>query len=185
MQAILDAAAALIADEGTDSLTMQAIAEHARTSNGSLYHFFPDLKSVLAALTDRHVDGLREMNRQLEMDSAERWSRRTTAETIDAALGPLLSYAEQHPDMFPLLRGAAFEESSLRAGALEMIEGILEARLPNATPRDRKLGAKGLIAICSGMASMLGGRQTPRAAFRREMRRALIGYLSALEKEFR
>lgn len=41
VQTILDSAAAIVAQDGLAALSMQRLAKHAKTSIGSMYHFFP------------------------------------------------------------------------------------------------------------------------------------------------
>lgn len=49
---ILEAAARILAQEGADALTTNHIAEVAGVSVGSLYRYFPDRDSLVAALVD-------------------------------------------------------------------------------------------------------------------------------------
>ena len=55
-EAILDAAAILFAERGVDGTTMEAIAQGASTSIGSVYQYFPDKKSVFMALAERLLE---------------------------------------------------------------------------------------------------------------------------------
>lgn len=47
MEQILDAAEAVFAETGVDGASMQAIADRAESSVGSLYHFFPNKEAVI------------------------------------------------------------------------------------------------------------------------------------------
>ena len=53
--AILDAAGALVAERGLRAVTMSALAERAGVGRATLYKYFPDVESVLAAWHDAHV----------------------------------------------------------------------------------------------------------------------------------
>lgn len=53
VEAMLDAAAALLDDDGPDALTTSGIARRAGVSVGSLYQFFPDKHAVVEALARR------------------------------------------------------------------------------------------------------------------------------------
>jgi AcrR family transcriptional regulator len=53
---ILDAADAVFADVGFDAATMDAIAERAGTSIGSVYQFFPNKKALFEALCTRYLE---------------------------------------------------------------------------------------------------------------------------------
>lgn len=55
MQALLDAAATLIDDEGIDAVTTTAVAYRSRSSVGVLYRYFPNVDSLLKALAQRNM----------------------------------------------------------------------------------------------------------------------------------
>jgi len=54
-EAILDTAAALVSERGLLSLTMSKVAEETGIGRATLYKYFPDVGSVLAAWHDRLV----------------------------------------------------------------------------------------------------------------------------------
>jgi AcrR family transcriptional regulator len=53
--ALLDAAAALVAQGGPSAVNMSAVAERAGIGRATLYKYFPDLEALLLALHERHV----------------------------------------------------------------------------------------------------------------------------------
>jgi AcrR family transcriptional regulator len=53
--ATLDTTAALVAEHGLTSVTMSQIAEQAGIGRATLYKYFPDVESILAAWHERHV----------------------------------------------------------------------------------------------------------------------------------
>lgn len=55
--AILDTAAALVAEHGLLAVTMSQIAEGAGIGRATLYKYFPDVESILIAWHDRQVAG--------------------------------------------------------------------------------------------------------------------------------
>jgi AcrR family transcriptional regulator len=57
---IITAASALIDAHGpsSDRVTLRAIADAAATSIASIYHYFPDVESVVAAVATAYMDGL-------------------------------------------------------------------------------------------------------------------------------
>ncbi len=55
MQALLDAAASLIDEEGIDGVTTTAVAYRSRSSVGVLYRYFPNVDSLLKALAQRNM----------------------------------------------------------------------------------------------------------------------------------
>ncbi|QLL07648.1 TetR/AcrR family transcriptional regulator [Mycobacterium vicinigordonae] len=98
VQAILDAAETLLAEQGYDAATLKAIGEHAGIPTASLYHYFPDRHQVDAALVQRH---LRELDAKISasVNSAE---VRTLREAIDTVVDPYLAYFREHPDFIQL-----------------------------------------------------------------------------------
>ncbi len=55
--AVVDAAAALVADHGLRSVTMSQIAEQAGVGRATLYKYFPDVESILIAWHGRQITG--------------------------------------------------------------------------------------------------------------------------------
>ena len=63
-EAILDAAWALVREQGLTALGMSHIAERAGVSRATLYRYFGDVEAVLIAWHERHVsDHIRELTR--------------------------------------------------------------------------------------------------------------------------
>jgi len=78
VEAMLQAAAAQIAEHGVDRLSMSRVAADAGVPIGSLYQFFPDRDALLARLMARYLD-------RLDRDIAERYRGVTTIEDFVAA----------------------------------------------------------------------------------------------------
>ncbi len=55
--AVLDAAAALVAEHGLRSVTMSQIAQAAGVGRATLYKYFPDVESILTAWHGRQITG--------------------------------------------------------------------------------------------------------------------------------
>jgi len=62
---ILDAAAALVCEEGVEALSTRAIAERAEIPVASLYQYFADKEEILLALVERDIE---EMDAQIARD---------------------------------------------------------------------------------------------------------------------
>ena len=56
-EAILQTAAALVAEHGLHAVTMSQIAEGTGIGRATLYKYFPDLEAILVAWHERHVAG--------------------------------------------------------------------------------------------------------------------------------
>jgi len=67
VEAVLDAAAALVVEGGVEALTTRAIAERAGVPVASIYQYFADKEDVLLALADRDMA---EMDEQVAADLA-------------------------------------------------------------------------------------------------------------------
>ena len=182
VDAILDAAAALIAEGGAESLTMQALAERARTSKGSLYHFFPDLQGVLCALADRHTAAITALSAQMIADETLTWSKFSRTETIDRFLAPL-SYLEAHPDLLALARTSLVRGHTTRrlTPYRDLAVHILRQRCPSLSARQRQAAAGTMVAIVDGVVGYaLRSEDVRPALMMTELRRALCAYLGAL-----
>jgi AcrR family transcriptional regulator len=65
-QHIVQAAARLIADRGAGDLTMSALARRASVSRATLYHYFPDVEGVIAAVVTEQAARFRsDLDRKL------------------------------------------------------------------------------------------------------------------------
>jgi len=71
VDAIIEAAARILGDQGWAGFTTNKVAETAGVSVGSYYQYFPDKHSLVEAIRDRHLaDCLMVMRRALEGDKA-------------------------------------------------------------------------------------------------------------------
>lgn len=59
IEALLDAAAAVVVDHGIEHLTTALVAERAGASIGTVYRYFPDRVAVLVALAERNLERIR------------------------------------------------------------------------------------------------------------------------------
>lgn len=73
---MLDAAAELFAEVGFDAATMEAIAERANTSIGSVYQFWENKKAIFIAVADRLLTREEELFARLLGEGAEATSWR-------------------------------------------------------------------------------------------------------------
>lgn len=64
IELLLDAAAALIAEDGIDGVTTSAVAARSKSSVGVVYRYFPNIQTLLRALAvrnmERYVDRVKE-----------------------------------------------------------------------------------------------------------------------------
>jgi AcrR family transcriptional regulator len=188
IDAILDAAAALIGEVGTEAVTVQALAARAGASKGSMYHFFPDRESVFLALAERHVDALRACLADAREARGEIVAAGTADDAAEAFLRPVYDYVDQHPDLPRMLaEPASLERLAAQRAALHAVieahgEWIVRARNPRLAADEVSLVAAAMLAILSAMRSdRLSGRVPGPDAARREARRILRAYLQSYE----
>jgi AcrR family transcriptional regulator len=82
LDALLDAAAEIVDEQGFERLTTQMVAERAGASIGTVYRYFPDRVAVLHALRERSVRRFRER----VADAMERAELDGWWDVIDVAL---------------------------------------------------------------------------------------------------
>ena len=127
---ILDATALLLVDEGYEQATTNRIAERAGVSIGSLYQYFPNRESVVAAVAHRVKAGIAEPLWRNMATAPEPDLRREIARSLRTSL-------DGHADALPLLR--ILMEVTSRPAAMEWPaeafrerQAILRHRLDNA-----------------------------------------------------
>jgi AcrR family transcriptional regulator len=89
--ATLDTTAALVAEHGLASVTMSQIAKATGIGRATLYKYFPDVESILAAWHERHVTG------HLEHLAAVRDHAGTPGERLEAVLRAYAQITYQRP----------------------------------------------------------------------------------------
>lgn len=196
VNAILDAAAALVAEEGIAGATMLRVAQRSRTTTGSMYHFFPDGDALLRALAERHARQLRELTANIEQGTAAQWAQLSTAEAVDRFLDPFLAYIDEHPDLLPVARRARTagwttdRDAELDRQVVRLAETIVASRCSRATATERTSRALAMTAMVEGVVGAAArtadaahaGRSAAAlsaAALQRELRRALVAYLDS------
>jgi len=133
VDAILDAAEQLIIEVGVEAATVNAIAERAGASIGSLYHFFPNREAIHQALALR-----------IDHQSHDRLFSTITPETLDEPLETLfrrivteqVAFASRYAAFAPLyecylrdpVTGGPFLQ--LYQVIFDGVRGYLAARLP-------------------------------------------------------
>ena len=182
---ILDAAAALIVECGAEGLTVQALAERALTSKGSLYHFFPDLRSVLHALAERHTKAIARLTQTMIADASTDWAALSLEETVERFIAPL-AYLEQHPDLLALARAPNLLDDTTRrlAPICDLADHILHRRYPLLGVQERLVRASTMVAVMDGLVGY-GVRSQELVSERMvaELRRVLAAYLGSYERD--
>jgi AcrR family transcriptional regulator len=190
VELLLEAAATVIARDGIEAATAEAIAAEAKTAKGSLYQFFPNRDAVLAALALRYADEMRAIHeRALPLDPLELPLDRL----IDRVVRPLADFHDRTPafrrvfashDAPPGATGAA--PARLRAQLFESfvdrLDVLFATRNPRLPARDRRRAALMTATIGQAILAQRGRTSVPadRKAMLDDLRRALLGYLQPL-----
>ncbi|MEU6878476.1 TetR/AcrR family transcriptional regulator [Streptomyces sp. NPDC046712] len=92
-RAILDAAAALLGEQGYEAATLKAVGERAGIPTASMYHYFPDRHQVDAELLKQHMSELDTLiGAALDNPRAQ-----TLPEAVDVMIDLHLDYFRRHP----------------------------------------------------------------------------------------
>lgn len=189
VELLLDAAAAVIAEQGLAAATAEAIAAHARTAKGSLYQFFPNRDAVLAALALRYADEMRAIHeRAFPIDAVELPLERL----IDRIVKPLAEFHDRNPAFRRVFAGHDGPVDETRAAParlpnqlfesfVDRLDVLFAAKNPRLATRERRRAA--LVAANIGQ-SVLAQRARAQAADKKplvdDLRRILVAYLQPL-----
>ena len=130
VEALLDATARILVREGYDRASTNRIAAVAGVSVGSLYQYFPNKESIVAALIARHTRAMLDLLKQamaavesLDLETAMRELIRAMvdAHRVDPALHRI--FDEQIPRM-----GQLDEIEAIDREAYALVRAYLEAR---------------------------------------------------------
>jgi AcrR family transcriptional regulator len=144
VERILDAAAAVLAEQGYEAATTNAIAVRAETSIGSLYQFFPNKEAIVHALARRYLDQLQAVYTHVLDDTA---LNLPLDSLLDRVIDTLAAFYAAHPGFGPIfsaaegsvdLRAAA---QTLRDNVVRRAEAILAASIPGLPAARRTLHA--------------------------------------------
>ena len=173
-EAIVEAAARILEEDGLSALTTNRIAERAGVSIGSLYQYFPDKQSVIAHLLRRERAAL------LEEVTAVSLGRYDPVAALTALVDAALRHQFARPAMAIELERAERdleldeEERMLAAGIETAIAGILRKLDPQADA----VTARDAVAICRAIVNSAAlGCETDIGPIRERVLRAVVGYL--------
>ncbi|CAG4882729.1 TetR/AcrR family transcriptional regulator [Georgfuchsia toluolica] len=136
VEVILEAAAHILATKGYEAFTTNRVAERAGVSIGSLYQYFPNKQSLLAALHARHIDEIKS-NGTAIVGEAEKCS-------LSEAIAHLIqNIVESHVASDRLHQVVATEtpDSMIKASTPELIRRLLDSYRPILTVEDPDLAA--------------------------------------------
>lgn len=178
---ILEAAAHILASEGFEGATTNAIAKRAGVSIGSLYQYFPNKAALVRALNERHTAGVLALFQQ-------RFAAVAQAPVAEAVRALVAGFVEAHRVNPALHRVLVAEEARVNARpetrrvegeVAVLIRAFLEARKEDLRPVDPALVAfmlvQALEAITHG--AVLDRPDLLEGTLVEEATRLLLGYL--------
>lgn len=153
VDALLEATARVLLNEGYDRASTNRIAEVAGVSIGSLYQYFPSKEALVAAVIDRHTQQVSQVTRKAVVKMA--------ASPIEVAAREFVSLGIEGHRVNPKLH-AVLSEQIPRVGRLENIEtnlreghalvrGYLEAHRDEIDVADLDLAAFVLVTVVEAL----------------------------------
>lgn len=118
---LLDAAEAILTELGYDALNTNAVAVRAKTSVGTLYHYFPDKASILAALVVRYDEGYVEVLEAFHKDLAPELALDVY---IDQVRQVLQTFDQTHPG-----QGIAFHHALTELSGFEVLNSAFTEKV--------------------------------------------------------
>lgn len=189
VEAVLDACALLLWEEGPAELTMHKLAKRAKTSIGSLYHFFPDKEAVIDALCQRHMAALNNITGELELISSAQWCSMSTRTVIESLAQPYFHYIDTYPEMLVIINNSLGsnndEKPALRRSIHANYEKVLELRLPALDTALLKTISFVLYNIPVGaLQSLQDNNDYRERVLRTELLHAMVAYLQTIEAQY-
>ena len=185
VDALLNAAAALLAEGGIEALTTNAVAARAETHIGSLYHFFPNKEAILQALSARYLDDLRALWDTLF--TADAMISAPTHVLIDTLIERFAEFELHHHGFNALFYGSgapdAVQAVSAQIGGelIARIAGALALRYPDLSAACLTSAATLMLgAVKTILPNALPGMGAEAESLRYELKRMLRAYLDAL-----
>lgn len=182
VEAILDAAAAVIDDVGYAATTTSMIVERAAVSPGTLYRWFPDKEAVVDALVERYLDALMDFYEPLIVDVPDEpvplmirriLTQVTTFVASQRALASLLASAVS--PAAPSLAGRRLE-----ANLSENLASLIETRVPDVSVVERDRMASVIVRVVLTMLSAVPTfDESARPAVIAEYADLLVAYVDA------
>jgi AcrR family transcriptional regulator len=131
---LLDAGAALFAENGYETTTMTQIAKHAGASIGSLYQFFPSKEVLAEALFARYVERAASMLEDLAKRAPGLSPPRLADRLVDLMLD-IRSDRDAAAALSGSISGIVERRQSLRGATRRQIAAILRAANPKLRER--------------------------------------------------
>jgi AcrR family transcriptional regulator len=184
---ILAAAARVLAAQGYEKTTTNAIAAEAGISPGSLYQYFRNKDEIAAELATTYAVGLRAAH-DAAFDLAD-VARLTAEEAVDRVIDPILAFnlanpgfkaLHARPDMPPGLVAATRPIHEALRGR---VVGLLETRFPGRSSVELHLAGQLMIQVVqAAMPTITAADPGDRPVIITEVKRMLSAYVRELAR---
>ncbi len=186
---ILDAAFALLQEEGLDGISIRRIADTVGVSHMSLYRYFESRAAIIKALRER---GLEQMRAFCDA-SLRRAESGDALEEVRQSLNRFIELSYDHPRLYQLAWRRSSDDTSFRvdsrnlSGALGHLSRLIALAVERGqcAKRDPTLAAAMAFCIVNGTLmlyhTIAAVNQVDRTALEREMIEAAMVYLTQSE----
>jgi AcrR family transcriptional regulator len=174
IDAILDAAERLIAEQGQVGFTANELASAADMSIGRVYYWFPDIPAVITALVERGAVRMA----QVFGSSITGQGNTTTPLLLQRAIRALCVYVEQNPAAIALCLTGGDEGVGrvMQDRLVDFAAGLVKDRVPGIPEAEMLIVARTAVGITLGM---LNGYNATVPEFRPYLEQELVYVLSA------
>lgn len=181
VEAIVEAGARVLAEDGWSGFNTNKVAETAGASIGSLYQYFPDKLSLLEAIRRRHIDECLAALRAVAL--AGRPLRDTMADWADALIAAHSTHPRLHRallDEAPSFESFRNPESAFEKAYLACYGTMVATLRPDLASADAERRAITLSDAMDGIIHNAARRgELPCARIRDELVRLGVAYLTA------
>lgn len=189
VEAILDAAEAVIGEMGVEAATTNAIAERAGASVGSLYHFFANKDAIVYALAERYAETMQGVLRR-ERRIEEPWV--PLEELFTGMIATFAAMDDAHPGYMAVCRATDTAGGGKSAVSLQMervmqelVQELLQQRCPGISDAEARLHA--VLSVLSVHAALDHAQSMPEAqrpALRGAVVDMMVRYFTPIEARF-
>lgn len=181
---ILDAANQLFSDVGFDAATMDAIAERAGTSIGSVYQFFPNKAAIFEALCARFFARAELLFEELVVELPEGDDRAAWEPLTERVIDAFWRFHVDEPGIRAVWANQNISAELIKAGDVvnrgmaERTELVMRVFAPHLTEKARAAAAEIVVEVVSAIL-FVAVRREEREAERlvEELKRMVVAYL--------
>jgi AcrR family transcriptional regulator len=176
--ALLEAAAAIIAEVGYEAATMTEMAERAGASIGAMYQYFPNKEAVVRALRAQYGNEMEERWKPLTAEAG----KLSVAQLVNRIFEVLVEFMESRPAYIPLLSapGKYARDPAARNRLREHFAKLFREKRPELSPEEAFRVANVTFQVVKGLNPLYAdAKPKERQELVHEFKLAVTAYLSA------